>query len=176
MNLENLPGVVRLKVRFEVIIYRILLESILESQLQQHKMSKLNPSEFIHAKVTYSFAKYLCSGRFDEAHAMFSVDMKQKMSVDKLKSTFMEMLAGYVPEEERDSTPPFSLPLESELSLKIETTLEEYPAMVPTDIGWAYCSICGDGCSEAVAATITRETSADLTSRLVIRDIEFGGP
>lgn len=140
-------------------------------------MNKQNPSEFVHAKVTLQFAKYLCSGSFEDAHAIFSTELQETMNVDQMKAKFIEMIRGYIPEEEKDNTPPFTLPPPSDFDLNIETTLEEYRNMRSNDVGWAYCSICGDNFSEAVAATVARETNEEtLSSKLVIRDIEFGRP
>jgi len=48
---------------------------------------------------------------------------------------------------------------------------DEWPGKEMLDVGWVYVAIDGDGYTEAVTVTITREED-----KLVIRNIEWGRP
>ena len=145
-------------------------------------MANSNANEFgaprlIHEKMTMQFARYLCEGHFDKAHAMLSTELKATLTSQVLKEKYIAMVRGYSDcDSDKADTASFKLP--TDYDLNIETALQDYPNMESTgDIGWAYCSICGDGFSEAVAATVSRVLNPDqMTSKLVITDVEWGRP
>ncbi len=127
-------------------------------------------TELPHSKICFQFAELICQGNFTDAHSLLSEDLQKTISPTELQKRYVNMI-HYVPEDEKaNETSPFVLPTVYDLG--IQATLEEYANKQENDVGWAYCSICCDGYSEAVSVVVEK----DATGKLVIRSIEWGRP
>lgn len=102
------------------------------------------------------FAKCLTSGRFANAQEFLSKDVKGIYTPEALSSVYTDMISyGDGP---------------AEVNGHFEF-MSDWPARQPSDIGWAYISIVGDGFVEAVTVVVTEENGIPK-----IREIEWGRP
>ena len=100
------------------------------------------------------FAKALVEARWDDAHRLLAPNMAAEANAEQLHARFEAMI-------ERQAV----------TSCEVMETLEEWPAKLPGDVGWAYVAIAGTTFSEAVAVVVTRSGRS-----LRIRSIEWGRP
>lgn len=109
-----------------------------------------------YSSVGLRFAVALANRDYDTAYAMTSSDYQRSTSLDEMRTAF----EAVVPTDWRTVGP-----------IEVGQTMETWPAKQPSDVGWAYISIGGDGYSEAVTVIVTREADT-----LKVRSVEFGRP
>ncbi len=109
-----------------------------------------------HAQLVLSFARALSDGNFELASEMLSPALRSLLSPAELAIRYRLMIG----EESGAAT-----------YVEIMTTMDEWPAKEPGDVGWAYAAIAGDRFSEAVACVV-----AGGAPGLAIRNIEWGRP
>eukprot|EP00455_Lapot_gusevi_P027615 TRINITY_DN2931_c0_g1_i2.p1 TRINITY_DN2931_c0_g1~~TRINITY_DN2931_c0_g1_i2.p1 ORF type:complete len:135 (+),score=38.33 TRINITY_DN2931_c0_g1_i2:53-406(+) len=112
------------------------------------------------SRVALSFARALANQDFVAAHQHLSQQLRAQMSPEDLRHQFEEMIS-YASD----------IPQQAPLEVEIQTTLDEFHDKRPTDLGWAYASICGEGFSEAVAVVVE-----SVNNSVGIRSIEWGRP
>lgn len=111
-----------------------------------------------YAQLAVRFANALVSGDFTQAHSLLTPDLGADLSPDRLRETYEGMI-------EYGDGPP--------TEIELITTLEtwQWPEPQPTDLGWAYVAIAGDGHSEAVTVIVE-----SVEGKPAIRHIEWGRP
>ena len=120
-----------------------------------------------HAQLVYKFAKLISDKDYESASRMLTPSLRTEYNAEKIKKAYINMI-HYIPEGEPQE-PNYDPPANN--SLNVETTLEEWGSKPSNGVGWAYCSICNDGFSEAVAVTVEKHGDNYL-----IGSIEWGRP
>ena len=115
-------------------------------------------TETIVRDVGLAFAQALVGGDLDVAHAMLSGALVDEWQPARLGKALAEMI------EYGDG------PADHVEVIRVDS-MAGWPAREPSDLGWAYVAICGDGFNEAVSVVV-----ADEGGRAVIRDLEWGRP
>jgi hypothetical protein len=116
----------------------------------------MDPNETPHGRIASEFAHALVAGNFNQAHGMLSSMAKSEWDLDKLRTTYLEMVEYF------DSPPTF---------VQVMEAMTEWPDKQPSDVGWAYAAIAGEGESEALTVVVSSEGGRHL-----IRSIEWGRP
>ena len=114
------------------------------------------PQDTEQGKVAAAFARTLCDGRFEDAHALLSPAFQATMTTAQLETAFNSMV---------------SYGKSKPTAVAVMTTLKEWPDKQADDIGWAYVAITGDDVSEGISVIVTR-----IEGRAAIRAIEWGRP
>jgi tetratricopeptide (TPR) repeat protein len=112
------------------------------------------------ATTAQTFAELLVDGDFENACAMLAKNLK-KMGATNLARAYTEMIGQYSDDGE----------LPDQLAVCVMSSEDGMPNMRAQDLGWVYVAISGEGFSEAVTVTVTRERNA-----LRIRELEWGRP
>jgi hypothetical protein len=107
-------------------------------------------------KIALRFATALNVGDFATAHELLSQAQRAALSAFDLQKEFETMTAQGAGEK---------------LEVEVSESLKDWPTKQGHDLGWAYVSISGQSCSEAVAVIVSNEAG-----RLCIRDLEWGRP
>lgn len=113
------------------------------------------------ALIAQTFAELLVDGDFRAARSMLAKDLKHLEAAD-LEREYREMIGQYG--EEGDALP-------DDLEVCVMSSETGMPEMEVADLGWVYVAINGDGFSEAVTVTVTREQG-----EMKIRTLEWGRP
>ena len=116
----------------------------------------MEPEKTPQGQVGLIFAQALAAGEFPRAHGLLSAKLRTQIAARELEAKFKEMIAY--------GDGPVTL-------VQVTNVLDNWPAKLPGDLGWAYVALAGDSYSEAVTVVVTREGD-----RLVVRDIEWGRP
>jgi hypothetical protein len=103
-----------------------------------------------------SFADALVAADFGKARVLLSRSLKKAKSEQSLARSVKSLL------------PSAKSKLED---AEVVETLTDWPDKQQGDVGWVYVALNGDGFSEGVSVTVSREGS-----RLAIRDVEWGRP
>ena len=106
--------------------------------------------------VGLDFAAALARRDYTTAYAMTSSAYRRSTTIDEMRLAFETI----VPTDWPTVGP-----------IEVGYTMEAWPDKQPSDVGWAYISIGGDGYSEAVVAVVALEADT-----LKIRSVEFGRP
>jgi hypothetical protein len=111
-----------------------------------------------YAKLVVQFAGALVAGNFDLAHGLLSPELRAELPPDRLGAAYAAMIAY-------GDGPP--------TAVELIVTMEQWqwPEQQPTDLGWAYVAIVGNGYSEAVTAIVEAAAQGP-----VIRYLEWGRP
>lgn len=107
-------------------------------------------------QVALEFARSLAAREYPKAYAMTSHGYRQNRTVDELRTGF----EAIVPLDWGAIGP-----------IEVGETMTSWPAMQPSDLGWAYVGIGGKVYSEAVMVVVTLENG-----EAKIREVEFGRP
>lgn len=112
----------------------------------------------LYAQLAVRFAKALASGDFQQAYMLLSPELRVALRPDRLRETYEAMI-------EYGDGPP--------TDVELIVTMEQWklPEQRPTDLGWAYVAIAGDGYSEAVTVIVE-----DAGGGPAIRQLEWGRP
>ena len=111
-----------------------------------------------YAEIAIAFASALVEGDFLRANTLLAPDLRRKLSPDALRERLYAMFRGYA-----DGGPR---------SIQFDNgQLDDWPAKLPGDVGWAYVGIIGDDFIEAVNVIV-----ADIDGKLLIRQVEWGRP
>jgi hypothetical protein len=113
-----------------------------------------------YQQLAVDFARALVDGDFARAKEMLGPPLSDSMSDADLRDHFDGMYRGYA-----DDDRPSKVWFDPEFSG------EDWPAICPGDLGWAYVAVQGEECVEAVTVFV-----AELKGRMFIRDIEWGRP
>jgi hypothetical protein len=113
------------------------------------------PTDDSYKEVATEFAAALVAKDFARAYALTSSAFRSTMTQAAMQAQYEAMVA----------------PLGRVSAAQLMNTMEQWPAKQPTDVGWAYVAINGDGGGEGVTVVVTREADA-----LRIRDVEWGRP
>ncbi|MEM7712188.1 MAG: hypothetical protein AAF349_01110 [Cyanobacteria bacterium P01_A01_bin.68] len=116
----------------------------------------LEPKDTSQGIVGNAFANALVAGEYDVAYNMLSTSLQAELSSPELKESFESMIRY------GRSAPNY---------VEVMSVLNDWSDKQPSDIGWAYVAICGDGFSEAVSVVVTQEET-----KTVISDIDWGRP
>jgi hypothetical protein len=111
-----------------------------------------------YAKLAVRFANALVDGDFPLAHAMLSAELRAELPLDRLREAYDAMI-------EYGDGPP------TDVELIVTMTQWQWPEQQPTDLGWAYVAIAGNGYSEAVTVIVKVEDGEPA-----IRYLEWGRP
>jgi hypothetical protein len=111
-----------------------------------------------YAQLAVRFANALVAGDVGQAHTLLSAELRPDLTPDRLREACERMI-------EYGDGPP--------TDVELIITLEQWqlPEQRPTDLGWAYVAIAGDGYSEAVNVIV--EATAGQPA---IRYLEWGRP
>ena len=109
-----------------------------------------------YSSVALKFAGALASRDYPTAYALTSSGYQHSTTRDEMRAGF----EAIVPTDWRTVGP-----------VEVGQVMETWPAKQPSDVGWVYISIGGDGYSEAVTVVVMLE--ADM---LKVRTVEFGRP
>jgi hypothetical protein len=109
-----------------------------------------------YVQIATAFADAMVAGDFKKAHALLSRSLKKSKSEKALAKS----LKGILPSA--NSTIDDS---------NVVDTMNDWPGRKPGDVGWAYVALTGDGFSEGVSVTVSKEGKG-----LAIRDVEWGRP
>jgi hypothetical protein len=109
-----------------------------------------------YSSVALEFATALASRDYPAAYAMTSREYQRSTTLDEMRAAF----EAIVPTDWPTVGP-----------VEVGQVMESWPARQPSDVGWVYVSIGGDGYSEAVTVVVMRQAD-----RLKIRTVEFGRP
>ena len=106
--------------------------------------------------IAEQFGNSLAKGDFEGAHQLLTGDAKEKYSQASLKVSLVHMIC-----------------YENALiqHVKVEETLEHWPAREENDVAWAYVGLSGDTFVEAVALIL-----CNTPAGIRIRAIEWGRP
>lgn len=111
-----------------------------------------------YAQLATQFARALTDGDFALAHTLLSPELRADLAPDRLRATYEAMI-------EYGDGPP--------TDVELIVTMEQWqlPEQRPTDLGWAYVAIAGNGYSEAVTVIVEATESGPA-----IRYLEWGRP
>ena len=109
-----------------------------------------------YSSVGLKFASALASRAYPTAYAMTSSDYQRSTTLDEMRDAFEAIVSP----DWRTVGP-----------VAVGHTMETWPAKQPSDVGWVYVSIGGDGYSEAVTVVVMLEADT-----LKVRSVEFGRP
>jgi hypothetical protein len=109
-----------------------------------------------YVQLATSFADALVAGNFKKARALLSHSLKRSTSEKALAKSLEDLLPS------AQSTIDDS---------NVVDTMDDWPDKKPGDVGWAYVALNGDGFSEGVSVTVSKEGTG-----LAIRDVEWGRP
>ena len=115
--------------------------------------SKPAPPDHRYQQVAVDFAAALVARDFPRAHGMLSATAA--LSPAQLQRRFDDMVAPIG---------PLSAP-------QLTTTLDDWPAKQPGDLGWAHVAIPGRTGSEGVTVVVSDEPAG-----LRVRSVEWGRP
>ena len=110
----------------------------------------------VMGRFALKFACCLVANEFSDAHKMLSSSLRSSLSPDDLKSKLESMIAS------GNGWPDYVEAIAGD---------EDWPTKQPSDLGWVYVSIDGDGFVEAVTVVVALEDKKE-----VIRDVEWGRP
>ncbi len=121
---------------------------------EEPKLSSGNSSDY--RQVALEFGKLLAEREYLKAYALTSQGYRQRNTVDQLQKAFETI----VPTNWGSIGP-----------IELGYTMTRWPAKQPSDLGWAYVSIGGDGYSEGITVVVTSDNGEPK-----IREIELGRP
>jgi len=113
-----------------------------------------------YQELAVAFATALVEGNFERAKGMLGSPLSESMTAADLKNRFDQMYRSYA-EDDRPRR----------VSFDAQFSGQEWPAKHNGDVGWAYVTVLGDECVEAVTVTV-----AQSAGNLFIRDVEWGRP
>ena len=103
-----------------------------------------------------ALAQALADGRYADAHAMLSENLRKEKSPEDLQSEFEYMF------EDDEDKPAVGGVVE---------TMTDWPDKGPDDVGWVYISISTPEFLEAITVTV-----ASTNDAMTVSSIEFGRP
>jgi hypothetical protein len=109
-----------------------------------------------HVRIATSFADALVAGDFKKAHGLLSPSLKKSTSELALARCFKGLL------------PSAKSTIDD---ANVVDAMDDWPNRKPGDVGWAYVALTGDGFSEGVSVTVSKEGKG-----FAIRELEWGRP